>query len=437
VRRGRALGLAACAVLVFVLVALGLLAEQHGAIGWFVAVALAQGAVYLAAVALAWRGGGSRGAVLLILAAAAVFRLPIVLSPPALSSDIFRYVWDGRVRASGINPYRFIPNDPHLADLRDAAIFPNINRNNYARTIYPPVAEAFFLAVAYLGTSVTAMKVAMAACEAAAIYFLLGLLRDRALPAERVLIYAWHPLPLWEFAGSGHVDALVVLFVSAALWGRRHLPQWLLGVVLAGGTLVKFFPAVTLPAFYRRGDWRVPLAFALTVVLAYLPYLDAGSNVLGFLGGYAGEEGFDRSGSGFYLWRLLGAGLPIAGVSAGYYIAAAAAILSALAVRMMLVPSADAVAGAAILATLFTVMVSPHYAWYFAWLIVFLCLVPWLSLFWLTLASVMLYLVPVGSHLVANDDRLLVESVIYAPFAALACFDFARRQSRSVGGDDR
>ena len=74
-------------------------------------------------------------------------RLMVMLSPPFLSSDLYRYVWDGRVQAAGINPYLYIPADPALAGLRDTAIFPHINRADYAPTIYPPVAQAIFLAV--------------------------------------------------------------------------------------------------------------------------------------------------------------------------------------------------------------------------------------------------------------------------------------------------
>ena len=65
-------------------------------------------------------------------------------APPLLSSDMYRYVWDGRVQLAGINPYRYLPDAPELAFLRDAAVFPHINRADYAPTIYPPAAEMLY-----------------------------------------------------------------------------------------------------------------------------------------------------------------------------------------------------------------------------------------------------------------------------------------------------
>ena len=57
---------------------------------------------------------------------------------------MYRYVWDGRVQLAGINPYRYVPAADQLAFLRDAAVYPNINRAEYAHTVYPPVAQAIF-----------------------------------------------------------------------------------------------------------------------------------------------------------------------------------------------------------------------------------------------------------------------------------------------------
>ena len=145
----------------------------------------------------------------------------VVLAPPYLSSDIYRYVWDGRVIAAGINPYGYVPNDPHLAALRDPDIFPEINRGNYARTIYPPAAQAIFFLVTRLGESLTVMKLAMVGFEAIAVVLMLRLLAAAGRPASWIAVYAWNPLPLWEFAGSGHIDAAMIAFVALALWSRR------------------------------------------------------------------------------------------------------------------------------------------------------------------------------------------------------------------------
>ena len=82
----------------------------------------------------------------MILGAALVARAMLLPVGP-VSTDIYRYVWDGRVQAAGINPYRYIPADPALAHLRDAEIYPKINRADYARTIYPPAAQIVFAAV--------------------------------------------------------------------------------------------------------------------------------------------------------------------------------------------------------------------------------------------------------------------------------------------------
>jgi hypothetical protein len=51
----------------------------------------------------------------------------------------------------------------------------------------------------------------------------------------------------------------------------------------------------------------------------------------------------------------------------------------------------------------------------------------------LTLASFLLYLVPVGSQLVRDRHRFLIETAIYVPFLALAALDLWRRRAREQG----
>ncbi len=272
---------------------------------WFVAIALAQGAVYLIAVWLVLRDGPAPRSLAVILVFAALLRLTILFAPPYLSDDIYRYVWDGRVQAAGVNPYRFVPADPALQGLRDGAVYQHINRRDYAHTIYPPLAQSIFLGITRVSESVTWMKTCMVGFEVVAIWLLLRLLVLLGLPAQRVLIYAWHPLTVWEFAGSGHVDAAAIALLAVALWARQRKFPALTGIVLAGATLVKLFPALLFPALYRRWDWKMPLAFLVTLAAGYVPYASLGTSVFGFLPGYLQEEGL-KTGWSIYLLNVRG-----------------------------------------------------------------------------------------------------------------------------------
>jgi hypothetical protein len=62
---------------------------------------------------------------LIIFIGGVLFRLIFVpLDPPRLSTDIYRYIWDGRLQGAGVNPYLYVPVDPRLAELRDDSIYP-------------------------------------------------------------------------------------------------------------------------------------------------------------------------------------------------------------------------------------------------------------------------------------------------------------------------
>ncbi len=410
----------------------GLLLQHRDAHDSFIVVALLQSALYLLAIGLIWRGGFSRRVLVAVLAVAALMRVGILLAPPYLSDDVYRYVWDGRVEAAGINPYRYIPADAHLASLRDEVIYPNINRRTYAPTIYPPIAELIFFVATRISESATWMRATMVGFELASVVLLLRLLVLAGQPLERILIYAWHPLTIWEFSGSGHVDAAIVAFVTLALWARRREAAWLTGVALACAALVKFFPAVIFPALYRRWDWKMPVAAAATVIVAYLPFLGAGAAIVGFLPGYASEEGLS-SGHGFFLWNLLNQVAPLSHLGVAPYLALAAAALASLGIYIILSErAADRyIAAAGALAAAFTVLLSPHFPWYFTWIVTFLCFMPYASMVYLSVASLLLYFISGGPDL--DGSRMLVETAIYAPFAGLTLLELWRRRAARLG----
>ena len=150
--------------------------EIHQFVIGFGLVAMDQALIYLVAVWLILNRPMNRWTFVIILVCAAACRLICLFSPPFLSSDIFRYVWDGRVQAAGINPYRYIPADAPLAFLRDLDIYPHINRRTYAHTIYPPGSQMLFLLITRFGQSVLWMKACMVGLEALTIWVLVKLL---------------------------------------------------------------------------------------------------------------------------------------------------------------------------------------------------------------------------------------------------------------------
>src|SRR6185369_9777109 len=162
--------LAGIGLTLLVLFRIGQRATGVADIAWFIKLALFQSVLYLIAAWLIVRNRGGRGTVVLVLIFAGLFRLSILFAPPYLSDDIYRYVWDGRVQAAGINPYRYIPAAPELAHLRDNVIYPKINRRDWAHTIYPPSAQAVFFLTTRISESVVWMKATMLIFELVTIW---------------------------------------------------------------------------------------------------------------------------------------------------------------------------------------------------------------------------------------------------------------------------
>src|SRR2546426_1894795 len=185
--------LAAIRAILLILYRIGL--HSRGAIDvvWFIKLALIQSVLYLIAAWLMVRARSARSTLIIVLVLAGIFRLSIVFAPPYLSDDIYRYIWDGRVQAAGINPYRYVPSDEALKNLRDEEIYSKINHRDSAQTIYPPVAEVIYFLTTRVSESVTWMKTTMVLFEALGIWAIIQLLASFSLPRQRILIYAWHP----------------------------------------------------------------------------------------------------------------------------------------------------------------------------------------------------------------------------------------------------
>ena len=402
---------------------------------------LAAGALYAAAVWIV-RYRAVPGWVLPIaLGLAILARLMVVLAPPVLSTDIYRYVWDGRVQAAGINPYRYVPSDPALAPLRDpeldprspSSIYPNVNRASTAPTIYPPAAQALFALVGFTRSSIWTMKGVMLGIDLAVTLLAMALLRAAGRPMIQALIWAWNPLVIWEFANEGHIDVAAIAFSALALLcAARARPAWA-GAALGVAVLLKLLPAALFPAIWRRWDWRTPVAAAATILGAYACYASVGWRVFGYLGGYAQEEDI-ADGRGLFTMRLLALLGPPPHWTVLAYGALSLALLGGLAawvaLRAPFPPGAAARADvighdAVLLAAATMAVLSPHYPWYLTMMVLPAVLFPAWGALWPSLAGPLLYL---------DDERttILWPALVFLPAVALFALDIHFRRRSPV-----
>ncbi|RMH54105.1 MAG: DUF2029 domain-containing protein [Candidatus Hydrogenedentota bacterium] len=220
-----------------------------------------------------------------ILLFAAAMRLVLVPLSPVLSDDAYRNIWDGRVQAAGVDPYRYPPSAEELSALRDNRVWPRINHKEY-RTIYPPAAQILSRGIAPIRKitgwrELTAWKVEIFLCEFLGLVLLgAGLIARRREGHRALLWWAYSPLAAVEFAGSGHLDGAAVGMVGAALG------LWLLrkrvgaGVCAALAVGIKIIPIAAGAAIPRVRRKEALLGGALLAsLLVVIPYLSAGSDL--------------------------------------------------------------------------------------------------------------------------------------------------------------
>ena len=399
--------------------------------------------------------------VVIILFFAVAFRATLAPQRPYLSSDVYRYAWDGHVQAARINPYLYPPDAAELAWLRDPArfpkaqnIYPEVNRPNLP-TPYPPAAEATYLLVSSIyPLSVTAFKTAALVFDLITILaVMLGLARARLDPALAIF-FAWHPLPIYEGAHSGHVEAVFMMLLGLALVAWGYKKRALTGVALGLAALVKFYPALVLPAFLEpseplnqssgkmtgkrltalratvlnRANLVTVGAFVATILVGYLPYVVSGSTGLGALPNEFGEEGFTGSGARFFPLALIHL---LAPASANVYLLLAAALLGGIGLWSMLQAKRDVrdvAGGAAMLVGTYMLLTSPRYAWYYAWILPFVCFAPRLGWLYLTGASVFMYFLWY-EPLVYPQMPLWLGAAVYLPTVAFLLWERWKRSS--------
>lgn len=212
------------------------------------------------------------------------FRLLLLFAVPALSDDFYRFVWDGRLLANGINPYTILPADfIKTVDFKNTVennlIFGRLNSPNYY-TVYPPLNQLIFATSATLSKgslfgNVIALRIFILLAEISLLFILM-----KNKYSDKFNFYSFNPLIIIELTGNLHFEGVVMCFLVLAFFvGVKERKSLVFSSFLfACAVCVKMLPLIFIPLIIKQLGWKKGIFYASMVgvftALLFLPFLD-------------------------------------------------------------------------------------------------------------------------------------------------------------------
>jgi hypothetical protein len=263
-------------------------------------------------------------------------RVLFLPSIPNLSQDFYRFIWDGRLLISGINPYVFTPEQlangllkttelTSLEAISNAKILiqgmGSLNASHYSN--YPPINQlCFALAALFAKTSVLGsvivLRIIIIGADLGILYFGKKLLERLNLPAKNIFWYFLNPFIIIELTGNLHFEGVMLFFVIWSLY-LLDKKRWVLAAILLGVSVsVKLLPLLFLPLFYKylapdglfkKGFWKMKKFYWVTLATIVFTFAPFASKT--FISNFSATIGlwfqnFEFNASVYYIIRWIG-----------------------------------------------------------------------------------------------------------------------------------
>ena len=198
-----------------------------------------------------------------------LFRIIGVFGFPVLEDDMYRYLWDAKMTFETGSPYLFAPADFFARDDISQPFGSILGLINYPdiKTVYGPMCQWIFA----LGYLIAPGQIWPLQMIFSVIDILLILVLLRLAKPNNVLLYAWCPLIIKEYAFSAHPDVLAALLLMLAVLFFLKRNFILVGILLACASGAKIF-AIILAPFLLNFEWKGWLAMIATAILIALPF---------------------------------------------------------------------------------------------------------------------------------------------------------------------
>ncbi|MEE8299428.1 MAG: hypothetical protein V3R67_08640 [Thermodesulfobacteriota bacterium] len=390
------------------------IAEVQKPVLFLVAILVFSGAVYLFTIFKTPRTDLKKNQLIWVIGIGIILRVLMLFSAPILEDDYYRYLWDGAVTANGINPYMYSPEEvlggtgipTELSELAEESgeIIHGINHPE-VRTIYPPIAQAFFALSYWLDSwSLISWKLILIVFDLATLSLIFNALGILKLPSSYLIIYWWNPLLLKEIFNSAHLDVLVFPFVLSAIIMASQNRYIRSTVTLIIGMGIKLWPVFLLPILLRpiiskpKELLSALVVAAISIGILFLPiYLSGLDNSSGFI---AYGQSWQNNDSAFriliYISEL---SLDLLHYETFHkYTVARFLVIALIAIWIAYITLGKTFKNEdlfkkSLLIIAFVFLISPtQFPWYYTWLIPFLAIKPRFSLLLLTALLPMYYL---------------------------------------------
>ncbi|MEM6643954.1 MAG: hypothetical protein AAF616_13320 [Bacteroidota bacterium] len=179
-------------------------------------------------------------------------RILLFFSMPALSDDIYRFLWDGYLLKNGLHPFAELPGFylDHLPTGLTEALYERLNSPNYF-TIYPPLNQGLFWLCVQIGdswlASTNVLRTVILIADLGSLWLLKKILPYYSKDPKWSYAYFLNPLVILELTGNLHFEGLVVFFLLLGMYAYKTRNVWFsaAGFGLAIGT--KLLPLIYLP----------------------------------------------------------------------------------------------------------------------------------------------------------------------------------------------